>query len=173
MRPEPVSPCIDDPMALLSACHDQVRRFCALLLKLSTHVEARGVDEQARTAATAVLRYFELAAPLHHEDEDVDFYPALLALGDAALDAHILRLSAEHDDLNASWRPVSRWLKGLPSAPSGPQSPPPELAVFCRLCTAHATEEERELYPHAARLSEQQLARLAQAMTLRRTLPTL
>lgn len=42
-------------------------------------------DVQAQAAAAQILRYFNVAAPLHHQDEDEDLFPALLALHQPAL----------------------------------------------------------------------------------------
>ena len=77
----------EQPFEMLSACHDRVRRSLALLGRLCEHVEVHGTDAQACQAAADVLRYFSLAAPAHHEDEERHVVPALYARGDCvALD---------------------------------------------------------------------------------------
>ena len=60
----------DEPFEMLEACHERVQRSLALLARLIAHVDAHGHDEKSRSAAHDVLRYFELAAPHHHEDEE-------------------------------------------------------------------------------------------------------
>lgn len=174
----PLAPTIDDPMALLTACHDKVRQFTQLAEKLAAHVATHGVDHQAREAATAVLRYFELAAPRHHADEDDDLFPALRALNDPALDADMQALSDEHDSLGALWAEVARWLRALTQAPDQPAAsadvpatPHDVLTRFAHGYRAHAQREEEVVYPHALRLPKEALARLAQAMVQRRTSP--
>lgn len=39
---------------------------------------ARGVSEEARTAAISLLRYFDTSAGHHHADEEDDIFPALI-----------------------------------------------------------------------------------------------
>lgn len=167
-------------MALLLACHDKVRRFAGLLLRLQQHTAVHGRDAQAQDAARSVLRYFELAAPLHHADEDEDLYPALLALGDADATARIQALSDEHAELTALWLRLAPWLRQLAADVDVARTFDAEGArmaaeagdtasTFAARCLAHAEAEEGEVYPLAARLSADTLARIAQAMVARRT----
>ena len=104
----------DAPLAMLSACHQRIQRQCATLRRLVPHLAAHGSDAQAREAATQVLRYFALAAPQHHADEESDLFPALLE-SMAGSDAVCLRelldgLCAQHRELDARWRAVRRVL---------------------------------------------------------------
>jgi pyridoxamine 5'-phosphate oxidase len=62
------APGFDQPIAVLKHCHDRIRKQLATLEKLLAHLPVHGADEQARQAAAAVLKYFDKAAPLHHED---------------------------------------------------------------------------------------------------------
>jgi hemerythrin-like domain-containing protein len=168
MRPLPVQPRIDDPMALLRACHDKVRHFTTLIQRLRTHVDTHGADAQARDAAVAVRRYFTLAAPLHHDDEDVDLYPALKTLGDAALNARVDALSAEHAQLSGLWQALRPWLDAL-ALEQMPAGALPDVDAFALRYRAHAQAEEDELYPYAARLNAATRLRLAAAMSARRS----
>ncbi|MEK9803656.1 MAG: hemerythrin domain-containing protein, partial [Curvibacter sp.] len=86
----------EQPYDMLTACHERVQRTLALLERLIAHVDRHGHDTQSRSAAADVLRYFDLAAPLHHQDEELHVFPALLAGQDAALQAVVRRLQAEH-----------------------------------------------------------------------------
>lgn len=169
-RPEPVSPHIDDPMALLRACHEKVVRFTTLAQRLQAHVRAQGVDEQAREAAQAVLRYFMLAAPLHHADEDDDLFVVLRELGQPPLTARIDALQAEHDALAERWDEVRPWLEAIASGqvPTGAE---PDVDGFATRYREHAQAEETEVYPHAAELSPAALRALADAMVARRQPP--
>ena len=58
----------EQPFEMLTACHERVHRMLRLLGKLREHLATRGHDEQAAQAARDVMRYFDQAAPLHHED---------------------------------------------------------------------------------------------------------
>ena len=66
------APDFDQPVAVLKHCHGRIRKQLATLEKLLAHLPAHGADEQARHAATSVLKYFDKAAHLHHEDEEQD-----------------------------------------------------------------------------------------------------
>lgn len=174
MRPptvlQPLAPHIEDPIELLLACHDKVRRFSALALRLRDHVQqAQGeVDAQAREAAAAILRYFEIAAPLHHQDEENDLFPALrLAASDPALHDAITALQAEHEALNQAWRSLAPWLEALSQGQRFPA--PDSVSEFASRQAAHAQREETQVYPFAAHLSPQQIKSIASAMVKRRT----
>ena len=71
----------DQPFEMLDACHDRVRRSLDLLRRLRDYLRGHGhgCDDSARQAARDVLRYFDIAAPLHHEDEELHVFPPLLA----------------------------------------------------------------------------------------------
>ena len=71
------------PFEMLDACHERVERMLRLLHKLRAHLQASGWDAQAAEAARDVLRYFNEAAPRHHEDEERHVFPAVLAAPDA------------------------------------------------------------------------------------------
>lgn len=71
----------EQPFAMLEACHERVQRTLALLQRLRAHVLEHGADVPAQQAARDVLRYFDIAAPLHHEDEELHVFPLLLAQG--------------------------------------------------------------------------------------------
>ena len=54
------------PHDMLLACHERVQRSLDLLGRLVAHIDSHGHDASSRSAAQDVLRYFTLAAPLHH-----------------------------------------------------------------------------------------------------------
>jgi len=159
-------PSFEDPLEMLRACHDKVRHFAKLSVRIADHIHRHGADQQAQDAAKAVMRYFDLAAPLHHADEDEDLYPALLALNDAPLSEHIQRLTAEHTALASLWQAVRAWLADI--AEGTTSTPPSELPAFAEQYPRHAQDEETLVYPHARFLSEYQLNILGQSMTQRR-----
>ncbi|WP_454733524.1 MULTISPECIES: hemerythrin domain-containing protein [Cupriavidus] len=159
-------PGFESPIELLLACHDKVRRFAGLCPRLARHVALHGADEEARSAAAGALRYFQVAAPLHHMDEEEDLFPALRELGDAALDARIGEIAAEHGHLGALWRAVQPWLEAVSQGTA--QAAPPELDPFATGYPAHALREEREIYPAADKLPHDRLAEIGRRMARRR-----
>lgn len=143
------------PFEMLSACHDRVRRSLALLGRLVEHVAAQGHDEASRSAARDVLRYFDLAAPHHHEDEERHVFPALLARGDAALAADIARLQADHLRMAALWQALRPRLQAWAEATApAPGDAPVRAAAdaFRAIYADHLELEDQRVFPaaHAA-----------------------
>ncbi len=169
MRPplQPVAPSIDDPIELLVACHDKVRRFAGLTLRLRDHVLTKGPDQQAQEAAQSILRYFNIAAPLHHDDEEVDLFPALRQMAIDELDQCMMQLQAEHTELAALWQSLQAWLTA--TAGGQPHPAPDTVAAFAQRYQAHAQREEDEVYPFASRLTSEQIGRISAAMVARRS----
>lgn len=95
------APGFDQPFEVLGACHERVQRMLSLLRRLRAHMQARGADEQARQAACELVRYFHIAAPVHHEDEERHVFPPLLARGECV--DTVNRLRDEHREMAAIW----------------------------------------------------------------------
>ncbi len=100
----------EQPFEMLEACHERVKRSLDLLQRLGAHLDTHGADAQAASAARDVLRYFDIAGPLHHEDEERHVLPCLRASGHAALAE---RLHADHLALSAAWQGWRTVLKGV------------------------------------------------------------
>lgn len=155
------------PLELLYACHEKVRRFTALAVRLVTHVEANGADSEAQEAAVSILRYFEQALPLHHLDEELDIFPALRGLKDPQLAHSIDEIDAEHVRLNTQWEAIAPWLHQIAvGAASG--AAPPEVVEFATAYSAHAEREELEVLPAIVRLPEAAINTIGARMRARR-----
>ena len=123
-----------------------------LLFRLRDHLRAHGADEQARQAARDVMRYFDQAAPQHHQDEELHVFPAV-GSGDPATVAVVERLQQDHLQMeiavggrarravrawNGEPRPVSRRSRMRRWTPS-------------RACTPITSAAEEQIaYPAAA-----------------------
>ncbi|MBY0467146.1 MAG: hemerythrin domain-containing protein, partial [Burkholderiales bacterium] len=68
------------PFEMLAACHERVVRMLTLLARLRAHLTEKGWDPSVAQAAQDVMRYFDQAAPKHHDDEERHVFPHLLAL---------------------------------------------------------------------------------------------
>lgn len=82
---------IDLPDLVLD-CHDRIRHFSALAVRLSR--EEAGEDER-RGAAASIARYFEQALPLHVRDEEESILPRLHGR-DAEVDRALACMRDEH-----------------------------------------------------------------------------
>ena len=142
------------PFEMLATCHDRVERMLALQVKLQRHLLATGCDEPARQAARDVMRYFDRAAPLHHQDEELHVFPLLLAGPDAALRALVQRLMQDHRQMETAWVEARRTLMAIAESPASgwtPLTPPQAGALdrFAALYRQHLDDENHIVYPAA------------------------
>jgi len=110
----------DQPFEMLDACHERVRRSLALLGRLLDHLAQLdalqrdvAADADARSAAADIWRYFEIAAPQHHADEERHVVPRLLASGDATLQAAAATVLADHQAFAQLWARLGPALAAL------------------------------------------------------------
>lgn len=162
----------DQPFEMLEACHERVRRSLALLARLIAHIDAHGHDEQSRAAAGDVLRYFDLAAPHHHEDEERHLFPLLLASGDAATIADVQRLRADHERMGALWRELRVVLQAWAGAgAAGPVEAGARAlaAAFQAVYDGHLPVEDGRVFPAARRCADAAaVIRMGEEMAARR-----
>ncbi|MDE2089431.1 MAG: hemerythrin domain-containing protein, partial [Gammaproteobacteria bacterium] len=113
MRLPASTPDFDDPLEMLAACHTRIESQCMTLLRLPAYLSEHGNDAAVREAASKVIRYFETAGRHHHQDEEQDLFPILIARADAAQRALIGNLAAQHQDLEVAWRALKPLLAML------------------------------------------------------------
>lgn len=141
----------EQPFELMQACHERVERMLRLLQRLRGHLQTVGWDESARQAARDVMRYFDVAAPAHHEDEELHVFPPLLAAG-TCVDV-VTRLQQEHREMTALWALVRQVLVRVDEGPWHGFGPEDEglFEQFARLYDWHVAAENELVYPAAAR----------------------
>lgn len=145
----------DQPLELWMACHERVQRFAALLARLAEHVRENGADEDAQVTATSIRRYFNEAAPRHHEDEEVDLFPRLRERLDAGGDRTVLdvldQVEADHLDMARLWTRLDAVLAAIGRGEAAAL----EDALIDRFATMyrhHIDAEERILLPALKRV---------------------
>ena len=160
------------PFELLVACHERVQRSLALLHKLQDYLAQKGWDEQAAEAAKDVLSYFEIAAPLHHQDEELHVFPMLADADDAKLVAAVAGLRADHARMEALWAGLRVTLLAWsrPDSAGDIDAVVRERAMaFDGLYAAHVLTEEGTVFPAArARMVSAELAAMSADMERRR-----
>ncbi|MBK9160441.1 MAG: hemerythrin domain-containing protein [Nitrosomonadales bacterium] len=153
---------------MLHACHDRIQAQCDTLLRLAAHLRLNGNDAQASQAARAILRYFDTAGRHHHQDEERDLLPLLLATSDPSTPALIARLLAEHQQMDAAWQRLRPLLTDI-AEDRADRLDEESATHFAGLYAKHIALENGELLPLAARLLDpQQLERLGRNMAERR-----
>ena len=166
------APGFDQPLAVLKHCHDRIRKQINTLDKLLQHLPEHGCDEQAIQATKAVLRYFNEAAPLHHEDEEIDLLPTLQATAtgeDAAqLREYLPLILEQHHQMGALWAILEQQLQAIAQAES-PLLSETDVLQFKEIYAGHMQLEETKIAPMAMRIfSEEQMKKLGAAMQQRR-----
>jgi hemerythrin-like domain-containing protein len=143
------APGFDQPFEMLEACHGKIRQMLALTNRIRRHVAQHGSDAQARTAAQDVIRYFDLAAPHHHLDEELHVLPGLEASGDDKLVQLAHRLRIEHRELEQGWAAVRPILAAIAEGTLASLQPAQEqhLASLAELYARHITAEEEVALP--------------------------
>ena len=131
------APSFEDPIAMLLACHDKIRRFCAELSLLPAYLAEHGCDDKAHATAKRIRQYFNQAAPLHHLDEEVDLFPSFLPLAQAQDAALIQQLCAAHTDMEQAWQRLDAQLHPLSDSLSAN-----DIHLFCQLYQQHMALEE-------------------------------
>ncbi len=163
------------PFEMLEACHERVQRSLQLLHRLIDHLEKNGHDDSAAQAARDVLRYFNLAAPLHHQDEELHVFPPLLALHDARLSAAVEQLLRDHRAMELAWVSAAQVLDTIAQAAATAWQPlsarqTQQLRHFADLYAQHIALEEGVVYPRArTALSAAAVQAMSADMVARRT----
>ena len=142
---------------MLLACHERVNRSLELLRRLQAHLREKGPDDDARQAARDVMRYFDVAAPLHHQDEELHVFPPLLQQGqglDPKLREIVTKLIHDHRAMETHWSAARTTLSWI--AEGGAQDWTPlsaeqieALSRFSALYAGHIADEEGIVYPAA------------------------
>ncbi len=171
LHPSP-SAGFDQPFEMLSACHERVSRMLALLQRLQAHLGAGLADEPARQAARDVMRYFDQAAPHHHQDEERHVFPVLLGSSDEHLMALANRLTDDHRKMAVTWAALRPGLEALAQGQWAAARAEAHFAVwqaFMALYAGHARLEDEQAYPAArAQLGPVDQAAMGEEMAKRR-----
>lgn len=168
----PHSPGLETPLEMLVACHERLQSQLATLARLAAWLPEHGADRQAQQAAANVMRYFDLAAVKHHQDEEDDLFPVLRARvddeGREDLASLVDWILADHQRLFAAWAAMRARLEPI-SRGEPADLPADEVERFAECYRRHIGREEGELLPFARKfLTEQDIVSLSATMTARR-----
>ena len=171
----PKAPALDEPLEMLEACHDRIEAQLTTLERLLAYLPEHGADQQATKAAQAILHYFNTAGPNHHEDEEQDLFPKLLArAGNDEADAVrslVQELLADHAQMAAALDVVRRQLQPVAAGTASTLEAAP-VQLCASLYRQHIEKENGRLLPLARRLlGAEDIGTLSRAMTARRRRP--
>lgn len=151
MGPGEPGPAFDEPFEMLQACHERVGRMLNLLLRLRAHLRENGNDAQAQQAARDVMRYFDVAAPQHHRDEELHVFPVLLGLMKEGMSQLVSRLQQDHMAMEAQWIMVRSLLEEVEGGlrRSFNEADDRVLDTYIELYAGHTQLEEGTAFPLA------------------------
>ena len=128
----------------------RIRRSVERISRLSEQNDA--ASRGALQAATDVLRYFDLAAPHHHEDEERHVFPPLSNHPDHRVRQAVTTLQDEHVRMHALWQRLRAVLVAWRDTEPAPEITPADrtlVAEFAALYAGHISLEETVVYPAA------------------------
>jgi hemerythrin-like domain-containing protein len=145
-----------EPIDEFSKCHAGIISQLTSLRELPALLEPAA---QARRIAGESLAFFRRAVYGHHEDEERDLFPAVLASAEKGAEhervrSMVDRLTAEHRSVEKAWEALEPDLKAIAHGKEA-EIDSQALARLIDRYIAHAVFEEREFLP----LSEQILGR--------------
>lgn len=149
ISPAKSEPKTEDAVDLLIGCHDRIRHFTGVAVKLA-HAPGAPRDEIAQAAA-GVHRYYSVSLPLHEADEEETLRPRLDGIGDEKVHHALRAMSEQHlaiDEL------LERLLPLLVMVRANPEALPNAGAEMCAITKAldemfraHLQLEEEAIFP--------------------------
>jgi iron-sulfur cluster repair protein YtfE (RIC family) len=151
----------------LDACHVQIQQHLAELAALAQQVESAGVDAKAQQMASDIEAFFSGTSRQHHQEEEKNVFPPLLASGDAELAAAVRGLQQDHGWIEENWLELAPQLRAIALGNSWYESAEFQhgVQVFLELVGDHIALEESLIYPESK-------ARWAQALASRASMST-
>lgn len=166
----------DQPLAVVKACHERVRRMVEMLVPLREHLDEHGTDRRAIVSAGAIRQYLEEAWPRHVQDEEIDLLPRISArlrnCNDDGpyedLAETIAAVSEQHRAFEPLFQRVLPLLRAVETG-AAQRLDEPAVQAFVELFRIHMALEEDILGPAYARfLTPEDLRQIGRAMAARR-----
>ena len=161
------------PLELLESCHEKIIHFSSTLLKLSTALKQQGWTEELTATAQNITRYFNIAGPEHHFDEELHLFPAIIALNTESEDQQsrdliqlINRMIKEHVESDALWEKINHLLNNKSKDFKQLET----LSIeFEKSMREHAEIENSIIFPFAkAHISDAEFKKMGMEIAVRR-----
>jgi hemerythrin-like domain-containing protein len=143
----------DLPMTNFSHCHigilHHLDRLSELLLQLGNAAESKKIAKEA-------LDYFQLGMKAHHQEEELELFPAVLSSalpGEERIQVAemIEKLTHEHRELESSWLTLERALKEIVKGQTSSVDHV-HFVILIKRYKAHASAEESVFLPLAEKI---------------------
>lgn len=171
ISPAKAPPTPEDAVDMLIGCHQRIRHFTGVAIKLA-HAQG-ATSEEVTQAAAGVHRYYTVSLPLHEADEEETLRPRLDAIGDDKLHHALLAMADQHQAIDEL---LERLLPLLIMVRNNPDSIHAAGSEMCSLTKAldemfraHLQLEEEAIFPTIReRLSTTVQSEMANEMRARR-----
>jgi iron-sulfur cluster repair protein YtfE (RIC family) len=145
----PSQPRTEDVVASLLACHQRIRHFTGVAVKLA-HAQG-ATPEEVVQAASGVHRYYTVSLPLHEADEEETVRPRLDAIGGEKLRHALLAMADQHlaiDELLERLLPLLVMVRNNPQAIHATGSEMCSITkALDEIFNAHLQLEEEVIFP--------------------------
>lgn len=149
ISPLPSQPKSEDAVDLLIGCHQRIRHFTGVAMKLA-HAQGAEPEEVAQAAAGA-HRYYTVSLPLHEADEEETVRPRLNTLGDEMLRHALLAMTDQHQAIDELLERLLPLLMMVRNNPQTIHDAGPEMCSITKaldeIFSAHLQLEEEVIFP--------------------------
>jgi len=149
ISPARTQPKNEDAVDLLIGCHDRIRHFTSVAMKLA-HAQGATPDEVTQAAAAA-HRYYTVSLPLHEADEEDTLRPRLDAIGDEKLHHALFAMTDHHQAIDELLERLLPLLVMVRNNPDTIHAAGPEMCNITKaldeMFRAHLQLEEEAIFP--------------------------
>ncbi len=135
----------------LDECHQQIQQHLAELSSLAQQIDADGVNAKSQQMAADIETFFSGTSRQHHQEEEKNVFPGLLASGDADLAAAVRSLQQDHGWIEENWLELAPQLRAIALGNSWYDAAEFQhgVQVFLELVGDHIALEESLIYPES------------------------
>jgi iron-sulfur cluster repair protein YtfE (RIC family) len=149
ITPASTQPKSEDAVDLLVGCHQRIRHFTGVAVKLA-HAQGATADEIAQAAA-GVHRYYSVSLPLHEADEEDTLRPRLDAIADERVRHALLAMSDQHQAIDELLERLLPLLTMVGNNPEALHAAGSEMCSITKalneIFAAHLQMEEEVIFP--------------------------
>ena len=148
---KPPLPAALPAIELMDSTHRDTQQVLLEMVQLADLLAQPAPGQAAVALAAHVCSFFNGPVREHHESEETQVFPQLLARGDAHLRDHIRHLQQDHMWLEEDWLELEPHLQAVANGYNTEhrQFLSTALPEFVELCHAHMALEESLVHPEA------------------------
>lgn len=150
-----------EPFKALDTCHRQIQQHLQDLQRMARHMETAGLDDADRKLAGEIQAFFSSTSREHHELEEKQVFPPLLASGDEALKEAVRSLQQDHGFIEENWIELGPQLRGIAEGNDwfDVAEFQHNVALYLELMEGHIALEESLIYPESKMMWAEAIAR--------------